>query len=320
MSGTKTTTGDELGKLTEIERHLLDQAEAKIEHGLQTYIEVGGALLEVKERKLYREHHRSMKDYMLDRWQITRTYGHRLMTGYRIARNLVLGEEGESEMLPMGNVWGDVGGRVIPPTERVARPLNVLTPAEQREVWRQLTETPEGIKIPTESEVQLAVAEYRRAHAPTPTLFTLSQVREMCVQAGRDPDAICGPEGDDEEDEDDDLEGDYNQPQEQGQPQNQGQQGQQRRGSGKGSQVTDVTAKARATAGKARRQKPRLSSSELVAKFLRPTNSVRLLAAKHLGQLREVLPAGTAAVSKIERGVSLMAEGLGELQELAGRS
>ena len=108
--------------LTMGERAYLGRLEQTIENGLQTYIDVGSALEEIRARKLYRGAHATFEDYCRDRWKISRIHAHRLIQAAELAANL----------LPMGNippdnerqaralidhVYNDLGG-VLPATGR----------------------------------------------------------------------------------------------------------------------------------------------------------------------------------------------------------
>ena len=57
--------------LTAMERSTLTHAEAKIERGLASFVEVGEALAEVRDARLYRETHATFLDYCRDRWGIS---------------------------------------------------------------------------------------------------------------------------------------------------------------------------------------------------------------------------------------------------------
>lgn len=108
--------------LTVTERIELAQHEAVIERGLQTFVEVGQALLAIRDGRLYRQDHATFEDYCRERWGMSRVHAHRTIEAALVAENL----------LPMGN---------IPTNERQARPLTALEPDEQREVWQEAVET-----------------------------------------------------------------------------------------------------------------------------------------------------------------------------------
>lgn len=103
--------------LTIVELGRLQDLETIIEKGLQTFVDVGGALLEVRDSRLYKATHGTFEEYCRKRWGMSKTHANRMIEAVRVADNLT----------PTG---------VIPATERVARPLVSLSPEEQREAWQ----------------------------------------------------------------------------------------------------------------------------------------------------------------------------------------
>lgn len=112
----------------------LAKHEAVIERGLQTFCEVGTALLAIRDGRLYRESHETFEEYCQERWQLDRVYAYRIMNAAEVAANL----------LPMGN---------IPINERQARPLTTLEPEAQRIVWEVVQKTAPAGKV-TAAHVQ----------------------------------------------------------------------------------------------------------------------------------------------------------------------
>jgi hypothetical protein len=55
--------------LTASEKGRLDQLEEKIERGLKTFIEVGTALREIRDKRLCRQTHGTFEDYCRERWR-----------------------------------------------------------------------------------------------------------------------------------------------------------------------------------------------------------------------------------------------------------
>jgi hypothetical protein len=109
-------------ELTKPEVTTLSECENVIEAGQRTFIEVGQALLKIRDSRLYRAEHDTFENYCLSRWQMARAYALRLIGAAEVVKNLS----------PMGD---------IPATERVARPLTKLEPAQQREAWTKANET-----------------------------------------------------------------------------------------------------------------------------------------------------------------------------------
>ncbi len=81
----------------------LAELEVIIEWGLATFIEVGQALLEIRDQKLYREQHRTFEDYCRQRWGFSRVHAHRLMEAANVAEIL----------LPIGNITNESQAREL---------------------------------------------------------------------------------------------------------------------------------------------------------------------------------------------------------------
>jgi hypothetical protein len=85
------------------EAQRLAELEVVIERGLQTFVEVGNALAEVRDKRLYRQTHRTFELYCRERWGFSRQHAYRQMYAARLV-----------SMSPTGD---------IPATERQARAL-----------------------------------------------------------------------------------------------------------------------------------------------------------------------------------------------------
>jgi VRR-NUC domain len=107
-----------VNELALLEHERLDELEAIIERGLQTFVEVGLALSEIRESHLYREVHATFEDYCRERWDFTD----------RRARQLIAAAE-IGTMVPVEN-------------ERQARELAPLReqPERLRETWAEVRE------------------------------------------------------------------------------------------------------------------------------------------------------------------------------------
>ena len=65
--------------LTEAECARLAALEAKVREGMATFVEVGTALMEIRDSRLYRTSHDVFEDYLRERWQISRPRGYELI-------------------------------------------------------------------------------------------------------------------------------------------------------------------------------------------------------------------------------------------------
>jgi hypothetical protein len=126
--------------LTITEAVQLSEQEAVIERGLKTFVDVGNALLAIREGRLYRASHGTFEDYCRERWHMERANAYRL-----IEAAVVVGH-----LSPIGDT--------LPANEAQARPLTSLPPSQQSEAWQRAVETaPEG-KV-TAAHVQAVVDE-----------------------------------------------------------------------------------------------------------------------------------------------------------------
>ena len=75
-------------RLTDDESHALRAHEATIAAGRETFLQVGSALLEIHDRRLYRESHQTFEHYVQDRWDFSRQHAYRLITAAGVAKNL----------------------------------------------------------------------------------------------------------------------------------------------------------------------------------------------------------------------------------------
>lgn len=112
-----------------------------ISRHVKDYMQVGQALREIRDRKLYRATHDSFEDFIRDTWQMDRTHAYRLIDAAEVARNVS----------PSGD---------IPRTEAQARPLVTLKPAEQLAAWSDAKDAAGDGQITTAHVT--AAAEKRR--------------------------------------------------------------------------------------------------------------------------------------------------------------
>ena len=169
------------GPLTAPEVDRLAELEAVIRAGLETFIDVGTALSEIKEQRLYRATHRSFEAYCDEKWQLGRSHAYRLVEAAQTVRVLlqddskdvpvpVMRREAVTESIrvpryteahdddraPDADV-SPIGDTVLTPErEAQVRPLTALEPQEQRAAWRRAVEAAGG--QPTARQVAAEVA------------------------------------------------------------------------------------------------------------------------------------------------------------------
>ena len=74
--------------LTQAEAKALKQYEKIIGKGLDTFIEVGNALLAIHDQRLYRTTHDTFKKYCDDKWKMSDRQANRLMLAAAVVENL----------------------------------------------------------------------------------------------------------------------------------------------------------------------------------------------------------------------------------------
>lgn len=114
---------------TDDEARLLEECEEVIERGLETFIEVGQALSEIRSKKLYRKQFASFNDYCKQRWSLGDRYARQLMNAHKVV-----------QILKTGAV-----APVLPSSEWQIRPLTKLKSSKQQlEVWQEVVRLAES--------------------------------------------------------------------------------------------------------------------------------------------------------------------------------
>ena len=178
-------TDNTLAILDATERADLATCEGVIDRGLRTFVEVGTALLTIRDRRLYRREHATFEDYCQERWGMARRTTDRLIAAAGVVTNLQL--ETPLQTRPIGPICND--SPILPTTESQARPLTQLPPDVQPVVWQRAVETaPEG-KV-TAAHVQAVVNEYKDLQGPervmvrgefTDEVYTIGADEELAV-------------------------------------------------------------------------------------------------------------------------------------------
>lgn len=102
----------------------LTELEAKVEKGLTTFVEVGAALAEIRDSRLYRETHKNFTDYARERFGMSKPYATQMIGAAEVVQNVV------------------AIATTAPANEAQARPLTAIKePEKQREAWTRAVET-----------------------------------------------------------------------------------------------------------------------------------------------------------------------------------
>src|SRR5689334_7447571 len=87
-------TGTELarieveGPLAPADRKRFAVCEDTIQHGISTFVEVGRALAEIREGRLYREQYATFEDYCAERWEFTRQRAYQLIGSAQVVQTV----------------------------------------------------------------------------------------------------------------------------------------------------------------------------------------------------------------------------------------
>lgn len=85
--------------LSKTGKRMLAEAEARIEAGLATFMEVGQALVTIRDGRLYREDHGTFEDYCRDRWGFTGRRARQLIDAAEIGTTVPVANEGQARAL-----------------------------------------------------------------------------------------------------------------------------------------------------------------------------------------------------------------------------
>lgn len=122
------------------ERNELERCEVVIRQGLETFIEVGQALMTIRDKRLYRIEFGTFEDYCRDKWGMPRNYANKLIAASEVVANLEM-------------------GTIVPKTESQARPLTSFEPEIQREAWKEVVHQSQETGKPITAATVQQVAE-----------------------------------------------------------------------------------------------------------------------------------------------------------------
>ena len=152
------------------ERNELERCEVVIKQGLKTFVEVGQALMLIRDKRLYRAEFGTFEAYCQDKWNISRRRGYELINASVIVEN----------------VRNCAQIEIQPQTESQARPLTKLEPELQAEAWQRTVEE-HGENI-TQKKVEEVVKEFvpinnELKQAKKEPMFAASSPEELLKKA-----------------------------------------------------------------------------------------------------------------------------------------
>lgn len=132
-------------QLTIQENTRLRHCEAVIERSMNSFYEMGVALREVRDSRLYKEDFNSFEEYCEKKWAISKPYAIQTISASNVMDEL-----------------NQVAMATIPTTERQVRPLTKLKDPElQKKVWQEVVfESAQTSEPITAKKVEQKVMEY----------------------------------------------------------------------------------------------------------------------------------------------------------------
>lgn len=136
----------------------LGQLEKVIESGLESFVAVGNALIEIRNSHLYRSTHGTFEEYCKQRWDMGRAHVYRIINATEFVEDL-----------------SPIGDKNIP--ESQIRPILTLPKEERVDAWEQAVHTAPGGKV-TAKHVENVVKERKAATTPQPPSRPVPKVVE----------------------------------------------------------------------------------------------------------------------------------------------
>jgi len=161
---------EELSKKEESDRNLLER---KVE---RAFFEAGKALMELRDRKLYRSSHRTFEDYCRDRFGHSRQKSNYLIAAADIYENLTTiccQNSGIDDLTTNSS-------QILPTSEGQVRSMTKLEPQQQWEVWQTAVEVAGG-KVPS-GRVVKNVVEQIMERTQVPNTYQLGEVCQILAK------------------------------------------------------------------------------------------------------------------------------------------
>lgn len=124
-----------MSEMTHIERERLSMLEGTIQRGLRTFFEVGAALVQIRDQRLYRERHTTFEAYCQERWGMTRRHADRLIQGSEVVREIGAHRAEGDEALDARDETNWSEG--LPQNEAQARELARAPQGERAKAWQE---------------------------------------------------------------------------------------------------------------------------------------------------------------------------------------
>lgn len=147
-----------LGGLSAVESVDLVRCELVIRGGLEAFVEVGRALAEIRERRLYRGEYKTFEGYLRAKWSMGRGHASRMIGAAEVVQDL--SPTGDVLHVPDTDATESSRPMSLPASERQARPLTKLARGERAPAWGLVIEASGGGPV-TAADVERVVREVR---------------------------------------------------------------------------------------------------------------------------------------------------------------
>ncbi|GAB3740070.1 hypothetical protein [Spirosoma jeollabukense] len=158
-----------LTPLTTAEAAQLARLEATIDRGMNTFLDVGRALIEIQENKLYRATHLTIEQYMLERFSLNRNRGYQLIEAAKVVNQIA--EEIKSDPVEATDASSTEGYQAVP-TGKVRRSKPSPSTAKQPEDVDYTEESGDGTNLAEPADAETA------GQASGPTSYVWSAPEE----------------------------------------------------------------------------------------------------------------------------------------------
>ncbi|MBU7585756.1 MAG: hypothetical protein KAF91_23225 [Nostoc sp. TH1S01] len=190
----------EIPELTPEEQRDLLNLERRVE---RAFFEAGKALMELRDRRLYRSTHKTFEEYCKDRFGFERRHPYRLIEAAVVVDNLMqmcpIGTQIENDSSSVGTQteiessneqMRPIGTQILPTSERQVRPLTKLEPQQQVEVWQRAVQVAKG-KVPS-ARIVTDVVQRIMERTKVPNTY---QIGEVCQILAKDNPELRGKGG-----------------------------------------------------------------------------------------------------------------------------
>ncbi|MCD4678049.1 MAG: hypothetical protein K8S18_18955 [Desulfobacula sp.] len=148
--------------LTDTEKFQFDRYEQVIKNGLNTFLNVGHSLAQIRDNRLYRETHKTFEKYCKEAWDISKTHVNRQVAAYETV-NLIeskwhqlVSNSNKSDNQAEESIQQTI---ILPINEAQARQLTILkNPDDQVKAWGLVLE-----KLNSDPKAKLTAALISKA-------------------------------------------------------------------------------------------------------------------------------------------------------------